>query len=257
MQLLRFSIITATYNSAQTLERCLQSVNAQNYHNLEHLIVDGGSNDGTIRILKKHLQTSSRRLICSEPDRSVYEAWNKALSHIKGDWVLFLGSDDWIGKANSISMAADAITNHPTVEDCNFVCGHTLGKKGEHIGLTPKSWAWRRSELWWNRWRGSLPLPAHPGVLHRASIFSDGARFDASYRICADQKLLWQNNFAERHCWIDVELVNHQPGGISQNKATAGLHLRERRQMLAELGRPRPNWIEPLLALKEHLKCLN
>jgi len=253
---LRFSLVTATYNSAKTLARCLDSVDAQNYRNFEHLIVDGGSNDGTIEILTNHSQECSRRLICSEPDRSVYEAWNKALGQVKGDWVLFLGSDDWITSSNSLSMAADAIRLHPNVENCNFGCGHTLGKRGERIGLTPSSWAWRNSELWWNRWRGSLPLPAHPGVLHRASIFSDGARFDASYRICADQKLLWQNYFTERHCWIDVELVNHQPGGLSQNKSTARLHLEERRQMLNELGRPRPKWMEPLIELKESLKHL-
>lgn len=254
---MRFSLITATYNSAQTLERCLKSVNTQNHQNLEHLIVDGGSTDGTIEILKKYLEESSQRLICSEPDHSLYEAWNKAVGQARGDWVLFLGSDDWITRSNSLAMAADAIRLHPNIENCDFVCGHTVGKSGEHIGLTPSSWAWSKSEHWWNRWRGSLPLPAHPGVLHRASIFSGGASFDASYRVCADQKLLWQNNFAERHCWIDVELVNHQPGGISQNKSTARLQLQERRQMLAELDRPRPSWMEPLLAMKEHLKYFN
>lgn len=256
-QPLRFSLITATYNSARTLERCLHSVRAQRHHDLEHLVVDGGSSDGTRDILTQNHQAGTLRLLCSEPDHSVYEAWNKALNQISGDWVLFLGSDDWLASPDSLAMAAQAIEHHPEAEHCDFVCGHTLGSNGEHLGLTSSSWAWRHSDHLLNRLRGSLPLPAHPGVFHRASLFSAGVGFDASYRICADQKFLWQNDFGERHCWIDVALSTHQPGGLSQSKATAALHRHERRRMLAELGRPRPAWIEPLLALKDHLKYLN
>jgi glycosyltransferase involved in cell wall biosynthesis len=253
----RFTLITATRNSAQTLEQCLQSVRAQRHRDLEHLLVDGGSTDGTMAILTQHHQTGSLRLLCSDPDRSVYDAWNKAFSQISGDWVLFLGSDDWLASPESLAKAATAISQHPEAQHCDFVCGHALGIRGERLGLTPSSWAWRHSEHWWNRWRGSLPLPAHPAVLHRASLFADGARFDASYRICADQKFLWQQRFQERHCWIDVALCTHQPGGLSQSQATAALQRQERRRMLAELGRPRPGWIEPLLALKDHLKRFN
>ena len=253
---MRFSLITATYNSAQTLDRCLTSVSAQHHRDLEHLIVDGGSSDGTIEILAKHRRTGRLKVVCSEADHGIYEAWNKALNFISGDWVLFLGSDDWLASPNSLAMASAAIIQHPEVVYCEFVCGKTLGIRGQSIGLTPDKWAWRESDHWWNHWRGSLPLPAQPGVLHRASLFRSGVRFDESYRICADQKLLWENGFHASHCWIDVALSNHQPGGISQNKATAALHRHERRRMLSELGRPRPDWIEPLLTLKDYLKQL-
>lgn len=250
---MRFTLITATYNSAQTLERCLKSVQAQRLVDLEHLIVDGGSVDGTVEILTRQQQAGSLRLICSEPDRSVYEAWNKALNEVSGEWLLFLGSDDWIVNANSLAMAAEAISKHPYAENCSFVCGHTLDKQGKRIGMTPSSWAWRQSEHWWNRWRGSLPLPAHPGILHRASIFKNGACFDESYRICADHKFLWENNFVDQHCWINVDLISHQPGGLSQSKAMATVQRQERRRMLAELGRSRMGWMEPLLAIKHYL----
>lgn len=251
---MRFSLITATRNSARTLERCLQSVRAQRHRDLEHLLVDGGSNDETVAILTQQHQAGSLRLLCSEPDRSVYEAWNKALGQISGDWVLFLGSDDWLVSPDCLAQAAAAICQNPQAPQCDFICGHALGSGGERIGMTPSSWAWRHSEHWFNRWRGSLPLPAHPGVLHQASLFTEGARFDASYRICADQKFLWQKGFGESHCWIDVDLCAHQPGGLSQSQATAALQRQERRRMLAELGRPRPGWIEPLLACNDHLK---
>ncbi len=227
---------------------------AQHYPDLEHLIVDGGSSDGTVEILTKHHQSGALKLVCSEPDRSVYEAWNKALNYISGDWVLFLGSDDWLASPASLAMAYTAIAQHPEAEFCDFACGQTLGMKGQLIGLTPSNWAWRESNHWWNRWRGSLPLPAHPGILHRASLFRSGVRFDESYRICSDQKLLWQNDFHTRHFWIEAALINHQPGGLSQKKSTAALHRHERRRLLSELGRPRPRWIEPALSMKDYLR---
>jgi glycosyltransferase involved in cell wall biosynthesis len=253
----RFSLITATRNSAHTLERCLQSVRAQRHRDLEHLLVDGGSSDETLSILTQHHQAGSLRLLCSEPDRSVYEAWNKALSQISGDWVLFLGSDDWLASPDSLAQAAAAISQHPEAQHCDFVCGHALGSRGERIGLTPSSWAWRHSENRWNRWRGSLPLPCHSAIIHRHKLFSQGALFDESYRICADAKFLWQNNFFDRHCWINVEICAHQPGGLSQNKATIALQRKERGRMLTELGRPRPLLIEPILILKNYLNILN
>lgn len=234
----------------------MQSVRAQRFCDFEHLIVDGGSIDGTQSILAQHHQAGTLQIICSESDFSVYEAWNKALNCVSRDWVLFLGSDDWLINPNCLAQAAEAINQHSEAEHCNFVCGHVLGRKGERLGLTTSSWAWRESEHWLNRWRGALPLPAHPGILHRASLFGTGVKFDASYRICADLKFLWENNFTERHCWIDVALSSHQPGGLSQSAANAELQRHERRRMLAELGRPRPGWIEPVLALKDQLKYI-
>jgi hypothetical protein len=168
--------------------------------------------------------------------------------------VLFLGSDDWIVSAKSLAMAAEAISKHPHAENSSFVCGYTLDEQGKRIGMTPNSWAWRQSEHWWNRWRGTLPLPAHPGVLHRARMFKNGACFDETYRICADHKFLWENNFLDQHCWIDVDLISHQRGGLSQSKSMATVQRQERRRMMAELGRPRPGWMEPLLCMKDYLK---
>lgn len=88
----RISIITPVLNGAVFLERCLASVRAQRYRNIEHIVIDGGSEDGTIDILKRHHDTIAYWR--SEPDRGVYDAMNRGIEVARGDWVLFLGSDD-------------------------------------------------------------------------------------------------------------------------------------------------------------------
>ncbi|MDL5501794.1 MAG: glycosyltransferase, partial [Candidatus Methanoperedens sp.] len=86
------------YNGAKTLQRCIDSVSNQSYLNKELIIIDGGSTDGTIEILR-----SSQDKITywqSGPDNGIYDAWNKALDHARGDWICFLGSDDYLWKSN-------------------------------------------------------------------------------------------------------------------------------------------------------------
>lgn len=88
----KLSIIIVTYNAAATLQACLDSVYAQTYPNLELVIVDGNSNDGTQEILKAN--TGSISFWKSEPDDGIYYAMNKALQHTTGDFIYFLGADD-------------------------------------------------------------------------------------------------------------------------------------------------------------------
>ena len=88
------SIIVASYNSINTLSRVIESVRSQTYLNKELVIIDGGSKDGTVDVLKRY--DESIAYWCSEPDKGIYNAWNKALDYTKGDWILFLGADDYL-----------------------------------------------------------------------------------------------------------------------------------------------------------------
>ena len=88
----RISVVIAVYNGAQTIQRALDSIFEQTYRDLEVVVIDGGSTDGTQAILEHN--ASQIAYWVSEPDRGVYNAWNKALDHVTGDWVCFLGADD-------------------------------------------------------------------------------------------------------------------------------------------------------------------
>src|SRR5665647_574950 len=92
------TIIVAVYNGAKTLQRCVDSVSDQTYLNKELIIIDGGSKDGTIDILMAN--NDKITYWQSEPDSGIYNAWNKALGHANGDWIYFLGSDDYLWKSN-------------------------------------------------------------------------------------------------------------------------------------------------------------
>ena len=87
------SIITVCRNSAETLEQCLQSVSAQSYENIEHIVIDGASTDGTLDLIRKYEHVLD--YCVSEPDDGLYQAMNKGLSLAAGDYILILNSDDW------------------------------------------------------------------------------------------------------------------------------------------------------------------
>ena len=86
------SIVIATYNASATLERCLKSIIPQMNDEIELIIIDGKSNDGTKEILNRYIEWISYTI--SEKDSGVYDAWNKGIKVAKGDWVMFIGADD-------------------------------------------------------------------------------------------------------------------------------------------------------------------
>jgi glycosyltransferase involved in cell wall biosynthesis len=90
---LKISIITPTFNSEKYLERCIKSIQSQDYNNTEHIIVDGDSNDETINIIKKY--QNNKTILISEKDNGIWDAMNKGLKIASGDIVCFLNSDDY------------------------------------------------------------------------------------------------------------------------------------------------------------------
>lgn len=256
---MRFTIITATYNSETTLKRCIASVAIQSHTNLEHLVVDGGSNDASLQILMQCQKRGLLQLVCSEPDEGVYDAWNKAAERITGDWVLFLGSDDWLAGPEALSDTAEEIKTFQATNlkyNWDFMAAGCVSPNGKRIGISQQSSAWLKPDHWIHRWRGSLPLPAHPSLLHAAELFQSGARFDSSYVICADQKFLWLHQCQKRVAWISINLTVHTSGGLSQNNVHALLHYHERCRLLKEIGRKRPILLEKAIEIGAWLRQL-
>ena len=89
---MKITIITVCYNSAPTIETAMRSVMSQKYHDVQYIIVDGGSTDGTLHIIEKYVKHIS--LCISEPDGGIYDAMNKGLRYATGEIVAFLNSDD-------------------------------------------------------------------------------------------------------------------------------------------------------------------
>lgn len=108
---MKFSLITVSYNSAFTLEDTLNSVLSQNYPNIEYLIIDGGSTDGTLEIIKKYeVRFKGKLRWISERDKGLYDAMNKGINMATGDVVGFLNSDDFFSFPNVLSSQMACFT---------------------------------------------------------------------------------------------------------------------------------------------------
>jgi glycosyltransferase involved in cell wall biosynthesis len=172
----RVSIITAVYNAARTLEACLLSVRDQSYHDVEHIIIDGGSTDGSVEILERH--SSLLAYWVTEPDSGVYDAWNKGLSVATGEWIAFLGADD--------VLLQDAMTQYLTI------CGRTDAQYVSSLvrwirpGLPDKiigrPWSWPAFQR--------KMTTAHVGSMHRFDLFEKYGEYDKGYKIAGDYELL-------------------------------------------------------------------
>lgn len=232
-----FSVVTATLNSGATVERCVRSVITQTFSDWEHLIVDGGSSDRTVEVVKKYVDSTAVRLVRSAPDLGIYDAWNYGITHAKGEWILFLGSDDTLAREDVLERVHGWLVHNSEMSHKNFLYGDTL------LPFAGIDWKKFRERPWLDRLRGATNFPA--SVFIRRSLFEDGARYDASYRVCADHKFFAQNNFHRNAAYISFLIIRFSAGGVSNRPENRRIIYQERKRMLAELGRSRPFWVEP------------
>lgn len=177
----RFTIVTSTFNCAKALEKTAQSIRAQNYQNIQWIIIDGASSDTTLDIVKINSDIISNWM--SEPDKGIYDAWNKSAPLIDGDWVLFMGAGDRFFSDEVLSEMCIKVTELPT--DCVLFYGNVQIEKPDG---TPR-YVSRKPDL--EYWEFGRPaLPHHQGVFSHHTLFEQGEPFDCSYRIAGDSKFL-------------------------------------------------------------------
>lgn len=179
----RISIIMALYNGAATLRRCLESVNAQTYRNIELIVIDGGSSDGSLEILEQYHATVDYWR--SEADSGIYEAWNKGLDQVTGDWVHFLGADDYFPKPNVLGLVANALSQCSPGIRIVYGKEAIVAESGEILTVLGDSW----EKICGGFMIGSISLP-HTAAFHHLSLFENHGRFDASFRITGDYEFL-------------------------------------------------------------------
>jgi glycosyltransferase involved in cell wall biosynthesis len=177
------TVVTAVRNQAKTLPACISSVAGQTYGLREHLVVDGGSTDGTVDILRA--STDGPTWWTSAPDDGVYDAWNKALVRARGDWVCFLGADDFLWQPNVLERMAPHLA--ATEQGVKLVYGRLglVDSAGHVRAVWGRPWEQERSRFL----RGIMRLP-HPGLFHRKALFDALGSFDESYRLAGDYELL-------------------------------------------------------------------
>lgn len=174
---MKITVVTATYNCASTIGDCLRSVAGQTHSDIEHIVVDGASTDGTVDLLHQRATQLSR--IISEPDKGIYDALNKGVAQASGDVVGFLHADDLYADQRVLEDVAIAFQN----PDVDAVYGDlTYVQKADTEKVVRY---WRSSPFM----RSSLArgwMPPHPTLYLRRGVYERFGGFDLSYRIAAD-----------------------------------------------------------------------
>jgi glycosyltransferase len=176
---MKLTLITATYNSARTLEGAMQSVLQQGYPDLEYILVDGGSGDGTVALVERYAAQYPCIRWVSEPDHGIYDALNKGVAMATGEAVGFVHSDDFLARPGILVAVADAFRERET--DGVYGDLHYIDAQNEdHIVRNWKSRAFHASLLR-KGW-----MPAHPTFFLKKSVYEKHGGFDLSFRIAAD-----------------------------------------------------------------------
>lgn len=171
----RVSIITVCYNSANTIERAMVSVLEQAYENLEYIIIDGGSTDKTVDIIKKY--EGHLAYWCSEQDFGIYDAMNKGIGKATGEFLAFLNSDDYYYSPDSIQLLVSFFEKN---KDADIIAGRIalINSYGIRYGYSPVP-----DRLEDISFRMVLD---HPAMLVRRALFLQDGNFNLKYKIAAD-----------------------------------------------------------------------
>jgi glycosyltransferase involved in cell wall biosynthesis len=200
------TVITAVFNGQPYVAQCLESVLRQDYPNIEHIVLDGGSSDGTVGVLRQYDDRIA--LWRSEHDRGIYDAWNKALLEARGDWICFLGADDeFFPGAVSAYMALAA--KNPQAEYLSSEA-RLVFPSGKEITIG-RPWAWKEFSR--------RMQTCHVGSMHRRSLFERHGHFDTSYRISGDYEFLLRSRSELRSAFLPAETVMLRSGGASYSSA--------------------------------------
>ena len=184
--------VTITYNAAAVLQRTLDSVMQQDYPDIVHLIIDGASTDGTLQLVDDYIQRSNaaenghRIQVTSEPDHGIYDAMNKGLRSLDGDYVCFLNAGDFLPSSDTVSRIAESLNSKFSILNSNLPAvlygdtdivdaeGHFL----RHRRLAPPE------QLTWKSFRHGM-LVCHQAFYARTD-FAIAAPYDLRYRYSAD-----------------------------------------------------------------------
>jgi glycosyltransferase involved in cell wall biosynthesis len=215
---MKISIITACYNSSDTILGTIQSINNQTYNDIEHVIIDGNSSDNTLDIAKYYCQRSP--IIFSETDKGIYDALNKGLDRATGDIIGFLNSDD-------------VFTNENIVKEiiCNFINNDIDGCYGNLIVFQSKypnkTFRYYDSSAFSPKKIAYGYMPAHPTLYCKKEVYNRIGKFKTDYKIAADFEFV-ARLFADKNIrikYIDKTLVRMRKGGISSKNILSNITL--------------------------------
>lgn len=197
------SVITVVYNGERYVEESIQSVLSQTYDNIEYIIIDGGSSDSTVEIIKKYEHVIDYWV--SERDSGIYNAMNKGLRLATGDYIAILNADDYYNR-DAVKLSIEAIQINQadySYANVRFVGSNSLSRP---IYPLQKDYIYQE-----------MPYP-HVSAFIKANIYKAVGFFDESFKIAADHDMALRIHLVGyKACYVDYEVARLEAGGVSSS----------------------------------------
>lgn len=204
-----FSIVTASYNSQETISRTIQSVLDLDFFDYEYLIIDGNSSDKTVELIESFVSKFKEKGISfryiSERDRGIYDAWNKGIQMATGKWISFLGSDD--------SYFSDALTTYfleiKKYPESNYISSQVnlVNSDGKILQVFGEKYNWKNviSDI----------NVAQVGSFHKKELFNQVGLYSLDYKIVGDLDFYIRCKDFIRPAYFTKVTANMENGGVS------------------------------------------
>lgn len=217
------SVVTVCYNAVATIEETILSVLNQTYPNIEYIIIDGGSTDGTVDIIKKRADRLAYWI--SEPDKGIYDAMNKGIIEAKGEWVYFLNAGDILASKTILQQMEEHIAPEFRIIRGNILRIYPKFKI-KSVGVTKQNPG--LMDMFKNTFH-------HQACLIQASLFKECGLYSVDYKLCSDWKFFFDcivfYNIKSKY--IDLIVAHFKMDGISSRNPK--LYQKEREDYLIKV----------------------
>ena len=241
------TIIIAVFNGDKTIQQCIDSVALQSYPHKQLIIIDGGSTDDTVQLLQENNDVINYWV--SEPDNGIYNAWNKGLIKANGEWVCFLGADDYLWNEHVLEEITSQLVNIP--EDINIVYGQIMILTNNEVALYSIGESWDKIKT---RFKQLMCIP-HQAVMHRKVLFEKNGLFDESFRIAGDYEWLLRELKTNNALFMpDLIITGMRQGGVSSDPSNTLTTMREIRRAQKMHGQSFPGWLWLMAMARVHIR---
>lgn len=206
---MKVSIVTVVYNNVETIESAIASVRSQDYPDIEYIVIDGNSSDGTKEVLLRNNDVID--VLISEPDQGIYDAMNKGVSKASGDIIAILNSDDLFWDNKVISDVVQSFKSNP---ESQIVYGNiAYVRKGEEDTIV-RLW---KSRKYYPRFFEDGHVPPHTGFYVRKECYQLGGLFKVELKLAADYDLMFRFMKIKgfKSDYVDRNMVRMRLGGAT------------------------------------------
>ena len=237
---MKISVITVAFNAAQTIDATMRSVVTQTHPDIEYIVIDGGSTDGTQAVIESYRE-SLAKVVC-EPDQGIYDAMNKGVALATGEVVAFLNADDFYKDTGVLARVAGSMQAGQLDALYGDVEFFRPGQQGKVVRRY-NSGRFTVGRLGWG-W-----MPAHPALFVRRALFERYGMFRTDYRIAGDFEFIARvfKHPELRHRHLPETLVRMQMGGVSTSGWRATLQLNREMMRACRANAIPTNWLKMLM----------